>query len=72
MADHTDDNRLLAITTVLGPNTLLMNRFSANERISRLFSFELDLMAPLDKASQVKCLGAGRNRGRRAPGNRPW
>jgi type VI secretion system secreted protein VgrG len=54
MPDHTDDNRLLAITTVLPPNTLLMNRFSANERISRLFSFELDLMAPLDKAGQVQ------------------
>jgi type VI secretion system secreted protein VgrG len=54
MAEHTDDNRLLAITTVLGPNVLLVNRFSANERISRLFSFELDLMAPIDKAGQVK------------------
>src|SRR3954469_7031416 len=50
---HTDDNRLLAIKTVLPANTLLVNRFSATERISRLFSFDIELMAHLEKAGQV-------------------
>ncbi|HTM50598.1 MAG TPA: type VI secretion system tip protein TssI/VgrG [Bryobacteraceae bacterium] len=55
MADlHTDDNRLLSIKTVLPANTLLVNRFSANERLSRLFSFDIELMAPLEKAADVK------------------
>jgi type VI secretion system secreted protein VgrG len=51
---HSDVNRLLAIHTVLDPDTLLVNRMTATERISRLFSFELELIAPLDKAASVR------------------
>jgi type VI secretion system secreted protein VgrG len=55
MADnHSDANRLLAIKTVLDPDVLLVNRLTATERISRLFSFELELMAPVEKAGTVK------------------
>ena len=51
---HSDTNRLVAINTVLGENVLLVNRFSATERISRLFSIELELMSPIGKADAVK------------------
>ena len=55
MADnHLDTNRVLAIKTVLPSDTLLMNRLTATERISRLFSFEVDLIAPLELAEDVK------------------
>lgn len=40
----TQDNRLLVITTPLGKDYLLLNRLTATEEISALFSFEVELM----------------------------
>jgi type VI secretion system secreted protein VgrG len=41
----TQDNRLIAIDTPLGTNVLLLRGFTGQEAISRLFSFELDLLS---------------------------
>jgi type VI secretion system secreted protein VgrG len=38
-------NRLLQVTTPLGENTLVITGFRGTEHLSRLFSFELDLIA---------------------------
>jgi type VI secretion system secreted protein VgrG len=51
---RSDANRLAALNAVLGQDVLLVNRFTATERISRLFSIELDLMAEINKAGAVK------------------
>jgi type VI secretion system secreted protein VgrG len=40
----TQKNRLLSITTPLGEDYLLLNRLTATEEISALFSFEVELM----------------------------
>lgn len=41
----TQENRLIAIDTPLGPNVLLLRGFTGHEAISRLFGFELDLLS---------------------------
>ena len=47
MADenYTQDHRVLAVDTPLGKDVLLLQELSGYEGISRLFSYELDLMA---------------------------
>jgi type VI secretion system secreted protein VgrG len=55
MPTYTQQNRLLEITTPLGPDVLLLKGFSGYEAISQLFHFQLDMMAnkeddvPFDK-----------------------
>ncbi len=41
----TQANRLIAINTPLGPDVLLLRGFTGQEAMSRLFSFELDLLS---------------------------
>jgi type VI secretion system secreted protein VgrG len=41
----TQENRLIAIDTPLGPDVLLLRGFTGHEAMSRLFSFELDLLS---------------------------
>ena len=41
----TQENRLIAIDSPLGPDVLLLRGFSGQEGISQLFSFELDLLS---------------------------
>lgn len=41
----TQENRLIAIDTPLGPDVLLLRGFTGHESISRLFNFELDLLS---------------------------
>jgi type VI secretion system secreted protein VgrG len=45
MAKYTQANRLLALATPLGADVLLLQRFNATEAISRLFRFELEVLA---------------------------
>lgn len=45
MSPPTQTNRLIAIDTPLGPNVLLLRGFTGQESLSRLFSFELDLLS---------------------------
>jgi type VI secretion system secreted protein VgrG len=42
---YSQDNRLLSIDTPLGKDVLLLQELSGHEGISRLFSYELDLLA---------------------------
>jgi type VI secretion system secreted protein VgrG len=42
----TQENRLIAIETPLGKDTLLLESFSGHEAISRLFSFQAELLSP--------------------------
>ena len=45
--------RLLTLDTGLGEDILLINGFSATEKISGLFDFELDLVADLKNVAKV-------------------
>jgi len=42
---YTQENRLIAIDTPLGEDALLLQGFTGQEGISRLFSFDLDLLS---------------------------
>ncbi len=42
---HTQDNRLLAVTTPLGKDVLLLAGFSGREELSRLFRYDLELLS---------------------------
>ncbi len=42
---YTQDNRLLAVTTPLGKDVLLLQEIAGQEGISRLFSYDLNLLA---------------------------
>ncbi len=45
MATYSQANRLLAVTTSLGTDVLLLQQFTGTEAISRLFQFELEMLA---------------------------
>src|SRR5882724_7437611 len=45
MATYTQSERPLEITTPLGKDVLLLTRFKGHETISRLFHFELEMLA---------------------------
>src|SRR5215469_966062 len=49
MSNYTQTNRPLAITTPLGKDVLLLIGFRGHETISRLFNFQLDLLAERGK-----------------------
>jgi type VI secretion system secreted protein VgrG len=58
MADFEQGNRRFRVATPLGPDALLLTGFRGSEGLSRLFRFELDLLAPLDApADFAKLLG---------------
>jgi len=44
MSETTQENRLLKISTPLGEDFLLLNRLSATEEISSLYSFDVELL----------------------------
>ena len=53
---YSQQERLIALTTPLGEDALLLAGFSGHEAISRLFSFQLDLLAekgPIDFAAII-------------------
>jgi type VI secretion system secreted protein VgrG len=47
---HTQDNRHIAVTTPLGKDVLLLKGITGHEGLSRLFSFQLDLLSEKDRA----------------------
>ncbi|HEY1859931.1 MAG TPA: type VI secretion system tip protein TssI/VgrG [Gemmataceae bacterium] len=49
MATSTQTHRLLQVTTPLGPDVLLLLGFSGREALSRLFRFDLELLADSKK-----------------------
>jgi type VI secretion system secreted protein VgrG len=53
---YSQEERLIALTTPLGEDVLLLAGFSGHEAISRLFSFQLDLLSekgPIDFAAII-------------------
>ena len=48
MSDFTQSNSPIRVTTAAGPDALLLLGMRGTETISELFSFELDVIAPLD------------------------
>ena len=58
MADFEQGSRRFRVATPLGPDALLLTGFRGSEGLSKLFRFELDLLAPLDApADFAKLLG---------------
>src|SRR6201999_2961588 len=53
---YSQQERLIALTTPLGEDVLLLAGFSGHEAISRLFSYQLDLLSetgPIDFAQII-------------------
>jgi type VI secretion system secreted protein VgrG len=57
MPPPTQANRLIAIDTPLGPDVLLLRGFTGQESLSRLFSFELDLLSADPEIKFDKIIG---------------
>ena len=54
---HTQEGRLISITTPLGDDVLLLSGFSGHEAISRLFSFHLDLLSEQPSIDFTQIIG---------------
>ncbi len=54
MAKFSQDNRPLSVTTPLGKDILLLERFTGNEAISELFRFQMVLLATVDNFDTIK------------------
>src|SRR5512135_149960 len=57
MATFTQDNRLLSVTSVLGEDVLLLQSFTGREAISRLFSYQLELLSENDSIAAKDLVG---------------
>jgi type VI secretion system secreted protein VgrG len=57
MGTYTQDNRQMSISTPLGKDVLLLAGFQGTEAISRLFSFELDLLSENNTISFEAIIG---------------
>lgn len=53
----TDDNRLIKVTSPLGPNVLLFSQLTGSERLSQPFQFELSLRSDKGDLDADKVLG---------------
>ena len=53
MSTYTQANRPLKITTPLGPDVLLITHLRGREAISRLFQFQIDLIADRQRLSDI-------------------
>jgi type VI secretion system secreted protein VgrG len=57
MAEYTQANRALRITTPLGPDALLLERLVGEEAVSEPFFFQLDLLSEKPDIDPVSLLG---------------
>ncbi len=57
MSNYTQEGRLFKIDTPLGKDVLLLRGFTGTERISRLFSFSLDLLSENSSISFSDIIG---------------
>ena len=57
MAMYTQAHRLLSVTSPLGPDVLLLQRFTGTESISRLFSYQLELASEQDAIAPEDIVG---------------
>ena len=54
---YTQENRLIAIETPLGPDVLLLREFSGTESVSRLFSYRLTLLSENHRIAFADIIG---------------
>ncbi|MBI5590676.1 MAG: type VI secretion system tip protein VgrG [Deltaproteobacteria bacterium] len=54
---YTQENRLIAIETPLGPDILLLGEFSGTESVSRLFSYRLTLLSENHRIAFADIIG---------------
>ena len=57
MATNTQDNRPISVTSVLGKDVLLLQSFIGREAISRLFSYQLELLSENDSIAAKDLVG---------------
>ena len=57
MSEYTQDKRQIAVETPLGKDALLLTAFSGREEISRLFSYELELLSEKKSISPHDIVG---------------
>jgi type VI secretion system secreted protein VgrG len=57
MPSYTQSNRLIGITTPLGPDVLLLRSMTAREGLSTLFELQLDLLSTNHQISAEQILG---------------
>ncbi len=57
MSSYTQTNRLLSATTPLGPDVLLLTAFAGEERLSRLFHYQLDFLSEKESISAKDIVG---------------
>jgi type VI secretion system secreted protein VgrG len=56
MAKYTQSGQALAVTTPLGDDALLLEKFSGHEALSELFHFQLDMLVPKGTAIPFEAL----------------
>lgn len=59
MSTYTQEKRSLSVTTPLGPDVLMLQSFSGNESISRLFRYHLDLASEKEGIAPKGLVGKG-------------
>jgi type VI secretion system secreted protein VgrG len=57
MGDYTQSERPIALTTPLGPDALLLTSFSGHEEMSRLFTYDLEMLSEDDAIDAKKIVG---------------
>lgn len=57
----TQENRMLSVSTPLGRDHLVLERFVGNEAISELFAYRLDMLSDQDSIEANKIVGKGIN-----------
>src|SRR5262249_3911306 len=59
MGTYTQKNRLLSVTTSLGPEVLLLTAFTVQEEVSRLFRYELEFRSEEEAVAPKDIVGKG-------------
>jgi type VI secretion system secreted protein VgrG len=57
MEQYTQDKRLIAVTTPLGKDVLLLTAFSGEEALSRLFTYQLEMLSANDAIAATDLVG---------------
>ena len=57
MAEYTQSNRPIAVTTPLGTDVLLLTSFSGHEEVSRLFTYDLEMLSENDAIDAKQIVG---------------
>jgi type VI secretion system secreted protein VgrG len=57
MATYSQKKHILSLTTPLGEDALLLTAFSGQESLSRLFSFQLEMLSEKDSIGPADIVG---------------